>query len=67
MTLEKLRMLAKRDILPEDADIQDWCGGNFDDAYSLGLKDGRTELAGEVLELVKELEEYRNHYLERIH
>jgi len=33
---------------PDDC-ITDWCGGNFDDAYQMGLLDGEAILARELL------------------
>lgn len=33
-------------------DINDWAGGNYDDAYLIGVDVGRYELAYEILELL---------------
>lgn len=33
-----------------DVVIDDWAGGNVDDAYYIGVRAGRTELAREILD-----------------
>lgn len=38
----------------ENFDIQGACGGNFDDAYSLGVDDGYTLFARELMKIIKE-------------
>lgn len=47
-----LEMLANRVTWNDsvDFDPQDFSGGNFDDAYYGGLKDGSTDLARTILE-----------------
>lgn len=47
----KLEKLAKRKCWSDDEDsiIDDYAGGNIDDAYSGGNADGRAELAREIL------------------
>lgn len=37
----------------EDFDLHGRCGGNYDDAYSLGIEHGRQQLADEIKELLK--------------
>ena len=51
----KLQELAKRTCWNdnEDFNAMDYSGGNFDDAYYGGEKDGQTELAREILEMLK--------------
>lgn len=54
--LNRLRAMADRVTLAdradkgEDANPQDYSGGNFDDAWSGGEQDGETHLAREILE-----------------
>lgn len=50
--IAKLQTLAKRKTWDEDEDFdpQDFSGGNFDDAYSAGVRGGETILAQEILE-----------------
>jgi len=47
----KLVVLAARDIVGEDPEFspQDFSGGNYDDAYWMGVKDGETSLARTLL------------------
>ena len=35
-------------------DINDWCGGNIDDAYQEGIKTGEAELIEKLLKLIGE-------------
>lgn len=37
----------------EEFDPHGWSGGNFDDAYFLGMEHGRQQLADEIKELLK--------------
>lgn len=48
---KKLQKLAVKDTLfdDEESTIMDACGGNFDDAYELGCKDGEIAFARELL------------------
>lgn len=48
--LNRLRAMADRADKGEDANPQDYSGGNFDDAWSGGEQDGETHLAREILE-----------------
>jgi hypothetical protein len=50
----KLKALAKKS-LPDfnDFNAMDASGGNFDDAYDLGMKHGEIMLAQEILEMLK--------------
>lgn len=41
------------DAWNEDFNAYEASGGNFDDAYNIGVEDGRTMLARELLELIK--------------
>jgi hypothetical protein len=57
--LEKLIETGKRKTGPEaaveageDYIAEDYSGGNFDDAYSNGVRDGETEGARELLALI---------------
>ena len=54
--IEKLEKFAKRECWGDDEDFcaMDYCGGNFDDAYSGGVDDGETYLARVVLGVLKE-------------
>ena len=38
-----------RDEVPEDFNAYESSGGNFDDAYAMGVEHGRAELAAELL------------------
>ena len=51
----KLTQLANRETLyeQEDTNAYEASGGNFDDAYALGCKDGETILAQEILNELK--------------
>jgi len=48
---EKLKRLAKKECWFDDEEciINDWAGGNIDDAYQGGCVDGETALARELL------------------
>lgn len=48
----KLESLANKKIATdnEDFDVCDYCGGNYDDAFSMGGRCGEVELARELLE-----------------
>ena len=55
--IDKLLKLAKpktlwdiRETINEDACVYDYCGGNTDDAYEMGERDGQTELARDILD-----------------
>lgn len=54
-TIENLKKLAERKTWPDNVgegeifDVQDWAGGNFDDAYAGGEEDGATNLARDIL------------------
>ena len=56
--IETLKKLAKKKTWYEQSeedgkdymDVQDFCGGNFDDAYAGGERDGKIEMAREVLD-----------------
>lgn len=41
------------DSIYEDFNPGTWSGGNFDDAYQLGIDHGRQQLADEIKELLK--------------
>lgn len=56
--IETLKKLAKKTTWSEKSDadgskdcfdVQDFCGGNFDDAYAGGERDGQIEMARQVL------------------
>ncbi len=49
---EKLEILAGQDIESDNADfiVCDYTGGNIDDAYSMGLNEGETLLARQLIE-----------------
>lgn len=54
--IAKLEKLAKKETLCDsdpDSVVYDYCGGNVDDAYCMGQKDGEIYLAREVLEALK--------------
>lgn len=36
--------------MSDDDCIYDWCGGNIDDAYEIGVEDGTTHLARQLLQ-----------------
>lgn len=50
-TIELLKKLAKKSVRMYDSDFvaDDYAGGNFDDAWTEGMVDGRVELAQEIL------------------
>lgn len=52
--IELLNGLAEQDSWSDDVDfmIDDYAGGNLDDAYYGGFKDGQIDLAREILELI---------------
>lgn len=39
--------------MSDDDYIYDWCGGNIDDAYAMGVEDGKIQLARELLSKFK--------------
>lgn len=43
--LEKMKEIASTEIVddPEDFNVQDYCGGNYDDAYDMGYETGAFE------------------------
>ena len=49
---EYLEKIARKDLATDDEefDPQDWCGGNFDDAFEMGTQAGEIMLARELLE-----------------
>ena len=50
--IEKLKKLAQKKVLgegEEDFNPMDASGGNFDDAYDMGIDDGEIWLAREIL------------------
>ena len=49
--IEKLRKLAARKLPSEKEDftVDDYAGGNVDDAFGMGVEDGEVRLAREVL------------------
>ncbi len=53
--IAKLTQLANRETLYEQEDVNAYeaSGGNYDDAYELGRKDGETILAQEILDELK--------------
>lgn len=60
-TIQRLKEAARRkiihiDLCDEDGtfNIDDWAGGNMDDAYSRGLLDGEAELARTILAAIGE-------------
>jgi len=52
-TVEKLKSIAKGEIhrYEEDFCAMDWSGGNFDDAWDGGMRDGQAEIAQMILEM----------------
>lgn len=57
--LIKLKSLYKDNdetTMDEDSDIYDYCGGNYDDAYSTGFEHGENSCAKFVKELVEQYE-----------
>lgn len=63
MTIDELLAISKEQTTSELADasddydyfdIQDWCAGNFDNAYEVGQNDGRVVMARDVIALLKE-------------
>lgn len=52
VTLRKLAL--RRDVIPEEDTVDDYAGGNVDDAYSLGFEHGEAALAKAVLASVEE-------------
>lgn len=48
--LSKLEELSKQKLPPDDGTwyVSDACGGNFEDAYELGVQHGETMLAQEL-------------------
>lgn len=57
--LIKLKSLYKDDDetgMDEDSDIYDYCGGNYDDAYSIGYSHGENGVSKMVKELVEQYE-----------
>jgi hypothetical protein len=46
-----IRRMAQSECMMDDPEfnVQDHCGGNYDDAYSLGQDDGYAMLAREIL------------------
>lgn len=57
--VERLTKLAEKDLPSDAPDFNpcDWSGGNFDDAYSLGVDVGETYVAREVLAAVRAVQE----------
>jgi hypothetical protein len=52
--IEKLKKLAKKKTCEENSEEEffnpsDWFGGNFDDAYSGGVRTGEIDMARQVL------------------
>ncbi len=49
--IEKLKTLAKKECWSDDDEFEaySYSGGNFDDAYSGGYRDGEIDLAREIL------------------
>lgn len=47
--IQKLKKLAKRSLPDDDWNPMDASGGNFDDAYDMGIRHGETMLAQEIL------------------
>lgn len=47
--IEKLKRLARKRLPGEDFNPMDASGGNFDDAYDMGIRHGETMLAQELL------------------
>lgn len=54
--IEKLKDIAQREAWVDNKEFSvfDFCGGNFDDAYSGGVDDGEILLAREVLKEIGE-------------
>lgn len=56
--INRLKILAQKrsyyDHLSEDDyfDAQDMSGGNFDDCYNMGIDEGNTQLAREILDML---------------
>lgn len=42
--------------IPDGEDVNDWAGGNIDDAYWLGFEHGQNSTAEAVIDLIKEFE-----------
>ncbi len=59
-TIEKLvDIITKRASLDatcdvEDFNIYDYCGGNYDDAYEIGMRDGEIFFASALLSIINE-------------
>ena len=54
--IEKLKEIAakKAGFDNPEFNVYDWSGGNFDDAYQLGIGDGEVGLARELVELLEQ-------------
>lgn len=54
--MKRLESLAAEKMASESEDFcaADWGGGNFDDTYALGVRDGEISLAAEVVAVLKE-------------
>jgi hypothetical protein len=54
--LNEIKELAKKDnpAYEEGFIAEDWAGGNFDDAHSLGMRHGEIDLAQRIIESIVE-------------
>ena len=61
--LNELKKVAARqtvfDKMNDEDNIQDWSGGNFDDAYQMGIEDGKIFMARSVLEVMREVYSFK--------
>lgn len=61
--LNELKRVAARqtvsDKMNDEDNIQDWSGGNFDDAYQMGIEDGKIFMARSVLEVMREVYSFK--------
>jgi hypothetical protein len=51
LLVEKITKRAEQNIRreEEDFDLYSYCGGNYDDAYSIGVRDGEIQFARDLL------------------
>lgn len=52
--LKKIEKVTEREVRSDDPKFNpmDWSGGNFDDAYAMGVADGKVMLARELKVLI---------------
>jgi len=53
LNIDNLKKLAEHRVFSDntgdDVCVDDWAGGNVDDAFNIGSRDGRTQLARQIL------------------